>query len=166
MKLRWKPFNAEIQCQHLLWLLLFSFQTAALKHLSCHGADRLWQTTVSQSSSPCQWLSVLLWAWRAVGRRLCDRLDFHTDQSPFTRSLPSRWCHRPSATHTHACTQTHAWNVSALPLSLSHYLPLFTFLLLPKKQYQTSCSPHSIHTRINTGPTSRLMLIWHHQRGV
>lgn len=94
---------------------------------------------------------------------LCDRLHFHTDQSPFTCSLPSRWCH-------HAFTQTHAWNVSALPLSLNHYLPLFTFPLLPKKQYQTSCSPHWTHTcvrtHINTGPTSRLMLIWHHQRGV
>lgn len=72
--------------------------------------------------------------------------------------------------HTYAFTQTHAWNVSALPLSLNHYLPLFTFPLLPKKQYQTSCSPHwvhtYVHTHINTGPTSRLMLIWHHQRGV
>lgn len=166
MKLRRKPFNVEIQCQHSLWLLLFSFQAPALKHLSCHGADSFWQTTVSQSSSLCQRLSALLWAWRAVGRRLCDRLDFTLTRAPSPVPCPATDVIISLATH--AYTQTHAWNVSAPPLSLSHYLPLFTFLLLPQKQYQTSCSPHwtHTHTRINTGPTSRLMLIWHHQRGV
>jgi len=165
MKLSWKPFNVEIQHQCLL--LLFSIQTSALKHLSCQGADSFWQTTIGQSSVLCQWLSALLWVWRAVGRRLCNKLDFHTDQSPFTYSLPSRWCHHPCATHTHGHTETHTWNqTSALPLSLSHYLPLFTFLLLLKKQYQTSCSPHWIHTGVNTGPNFCLMLIWHHQESV
>lgn len=149
MKLRWKPFNVEIQCQHSLRLLLLSFQTSTLKHLSCHRADRLWQTTVSQSSSLCQRLSALLWTWRAVGRRMCDRLDFHTDQSPFAHSLPSRWCHPPSAAHTHACTQTHAWDASALPLSLSHYLPLFTFLLLHKNNTRHLVR-HIEYTRAHT----------------
>lgn len=95
-----ETFKVEIQFQHLLQLLLFSFQTAALKHLSCHSSDRFWQNNVSQYSSLCQWLKALLSAWRAAGRRLCDRPDFHIDQSSFACSLPSRWCHLSSTAHT------------------------------------------------------------------
>lgn len=130
-----ETFNVEIQCQHLLRLLMFSFQTAVLKHLSCRRPDRLWQTTVSQSSSSCQWLKALLSAWRAVGRRLCDRPNFHTDQSPFA-PLPAQPVMSSSLRRTYASMHKTP-SSSALFLALRHQLKQFTFLLLSGTQCQT-----------------------------
>lgn len=166
-----ETFNVEIQCQHLLRLLLFSFQTAALKHFSCHGSDRLWQTTISQSSSLCQWLKALLSAWRAAGWRLCDRPDFHTDQSPFAHSLASQWCHPPLPMHTHMhahnpmhSTRLHFHSPLALPSAVYF---IFTAqktipdILFTKQWTHTQTHLHYMQTQ-----TSHVMLIWHHQGSV
>lgn len=154
----------------MLWWLLFSFHTAALKRLNCHRADSFWQTTISQPSQAFASGWVLCCERGVQSDDVCvTDCTFTLTRAPSPAPCPVADVTIPSP-HTYAFTQTHAWNVSALPLSLNHYLPLFTFLFLPKKQYQTSCSPHwihtHVHTHINTGPTSRLMLIWHHQRGV
>lgn len=164
MKLRGKPFNVEIQCQHSLWLLLFSFQAPALETFEL---PQSWQLLAdhrqpvlkplpaaecSVVSVACSWTTSVWQTW------------LHTDQSPFNRSLPSRWCH-PLPHHTCIHTNTHMERLCSSTLPYSHYLPLFT-LTAQKTIPDILFTTLNTHTRINTGPTSRLMLIWHHQRGV
>lgn len=89
----------------------------------------------------CQKQSALLWVWRAVGRRLVNRLQLSHWPEPLhllsaqpLMSLSLRYKHTDPRTerllHSPSATLRQ-------PLSLSLYLPLFTFPSQPpRKQFQ------------------------------
>lgn len=146
MKLRWKPFNVEIRCQHLLWLLLLSFQTAAPNIWAATELTGFGRPPSASPQAPASgWVLCCERGVRFEDVCVTD-LTFTLTRAPSPAPCPAAdvTIYPP---HTHIIhTNTHTRNVSVLPLSLSRYLPLFTFLLLAKKQYQTSSSPHWIHT--------------------
>lgn len=119
-KLLMSKSNADVCCQ----CCVSQSRRSALERLIRLKADSSWQSAIGRRSSRCQ--------------RLCCECGVQSDAVCKTDSTfkLTRAPSPPPCPAAEVIIPT--WNVSALQRRLSRYLPLFTFLLQPKKQYQTS----------------------------
>lgn len=152
-----------------LWLLLFFFHTAAETFKLPQSwqllADHHWPVLKSSPVAKCSVVSVACSQATSVWQTWLSHWP-----EPL-HLLPAQPLMSSSLRHTHMHSHKHTHGTSLLfhsPLTTTFRCLHFSYC--SKKQYQTSCSPQRVHTHvhthINTGPKSRLMLIWHHQWGV